>query len=164
MVIHGWNIYFHSCFETQLNHLLVDVQDAVLRRPEDYRGTNAFKRLAAVATLAFDQIPRDPTDSRYRQGDTLGSNRKHWFRAKFFQQYRLFFRYSEAQRVIVYGWVNDDDTLRARGSKTDAYATFARMLANGEPPDGWKQLLAAVIEENETQALTDQVNAIRENP
>ncbi len=34
-------------------------------------------------------------------------------------------------------WVNDEKTKRAYGSRTDAYAVFARMLKNGHPPDDW---------------------------
>lgn len=161
MVIHGWTIYFHACFETQLTELLAGAQEAVRRRPNNYKKSNAFKRLAAIAALAFDQIPRDPTDSVYRQGNTLGKDRKHWFRAKFYQQYRLFFRYSESDRAIIYAWVNDDETLRAYGSKTDAYATFARMLANGQPPDDWKTLRSAVIAEGQIQALRDQITGMQ---
>jgi toxin YhaV len=78
----------------------------------------------------------------YRQGGTLGAEYKHWFRAKFFQQYRLFFRYHLASRVIVFAWVNDDSTLRAYDSKTDAYQVFGRMLRRGKPPDDWDALLA----------------------
>jgi toxin YhaV len=40
----------------------------------------------AIARLAFDIIPQDPTRSEYRQGGTLGDDRKHGFRAKFFHQ------------------------------------------------------------------------------
>lgn len=36
----------------------------------------------------------------------------HWFRAKFFQQYRRFFRYHQASKIIVYAWVNIEATLR----------------------------------------------------
>ena len=49
----------------------------------------------------------------YRKGGTLGDEHKHWFRAKFFQQYRLFFRYHGPSKVIVLAWVNDEDTKRA---------------------------------------------------
>lgn len=164
MVINGWTLYLHPCFETQLNALLADARAAVQRRPTDFRKTNAFKRLAAVAALAFDQIPQDPSASRFRQGDTLGKERKHWFRAKFFQQYRLFFRYSEADRVIIYAWVNDDDTLRAYSSKSDAYATFEKMLASGHPPDDWKKLMAAVVAGDRAQELSDEANALQANP
>ena len=164
MVIHGWTIYFHACFEAQLTDLVTDATQAMERRPNDYKSTNAFKRLAAVAKLAFDQIPSDPSSAIYRQGDTLGKDRKHWFRAKFFQQYRLFFRYNDQERVIVYAWVNDDDTLRAYGSKSDAYATFARMLEAGDPPDDWKSLRKAAIPDNQAQALADQIAAMRRDP
>ena len=163
MVVHGWTLYFHECFDEQLAALLEDVRDAIGRRPDDYRKTNAFKRLAAVAKLAFDDIPRDPADPRYRQGATLGEEHKHWFRAKFFQQYRLFFRFSERERVIVYAWVNDDRTLRSYGSKTDAYATFRKMLAGGRPPDDWKALKAAVVDEQRLDALAAEVATLRQD-
>ncbi|MCW8410513.1 type II toxin-antitoxin system YhaV family toxin [Legionella sp. PATHC035] len=39
----------------------------------------------------------DPLASEHQQDSTLGTNHKHWFQAKFFQQYRLFFRYHQAK-------------------------------------------------------------------
>jgi toxin YhaV len=48
----------------------------------------------------------------------------HWFRAKFFQQYRLFFRYHRESRIIIYAWVNDEESKRAYESASDAYRTF----------------------------------------
>lgn len=161
MVIHGWTIYFHACFEIQLNRLLVEAQAAAARRPQDFRRSNAFKRFGAVSKLAFDQIPRNPADSKYRQGDTLGKDQKHWFRAKFFQQYRLFFRYSETSKVIIYAWVNDDNSLRAYGAKNDAYTTFARMLQSGEPPSTWDELFNAAIADDDQENLVDQINALQ---
>jgi toxin YhaV len=81
----------------------------------------------------FEAIPQDPTRAEYRQGDTLGEEHKHWCRAKFFQQYRLFFRYDFASRVIIFAWVNDDDSKRAYGSSDDAYrrAGSANLLGAG---------------------------------
>ena len=72
---------------------------------------------------------------------TVESYYKHWFRARFFQQYRLFFRYHAPSKVIVLAWVNDEDTKRAYGSGDDAYRVFRKMLASGHPPDDWDQLL-----------------------
>lgn len=164
MQIHGWTIYFHACFEAQLNALLEDVHRQVEKRPDSFRKSNAFKRLAAIAKLAFDQIPRDPSDVAYRQGAALGKERKHWFRAKFYQQYRLFFRYSEVDRVIVYAWVNDEETLRAYGSNYDAYATFAKMLTSGHPPDSWDKLVAVKVADEQAQALANQINALQAPP
>ena len=56
---------------------------------------------------------------------------------------RLFFRADSQAKVIVYAWVNDRDTLRKAGASTDPYAVFTKMLASGNPPDGWPELMAA---------------------
>ena len=69
-------------------------------------------------------------------------NHKHWFRAKFFQQYRLFFRFHSESKIIVLAWVNDEKTKRAYNSKSDAYRVFEKMLNNGNPPDDWSELIA----------------------
>ena len=75
-------------------------------------------------------------------GMELGEGHKHWFRAKFFQQYRLFFRYHTQAKVIVFAWVNDEGTKRAYESSDDAYRVFRKMLESGHPPDDWAQLSA----------------------
>jgi len=41
------------------------------------------KLLKAISEIAFERIPEDPTSPRYRLGDTLGADKKHWFRDKF---------------------------------------------------------------------------------
>jgi toxin YhaV len=110
--------------------------------PKGYEKKNAAKRLAAIVSLAFDVIPQNPARPEYRQGNTLGNEHKHWFRAKFFQQYRLFFRFHVPSRVVVLGWVNDENTKRAYESDADAYRVFTKMLTSGHPPSDWDQLLA----------------------
>lgn len=87
------------------------------------------KRYQAVSTLAFDVIPQDPARPEYQQSNSLGAENRFWFRAKFFQQYRLFFRFHAASKTIVLGWVNDEANNRAHESEDDAYRVFARMLA-----------------------------------
>ncbi len=141
LVINGWNIFAHSLFLDQLEILLEQVEGLRQKYPHDYHQKNATKRLAAIAKLAFDVIPQDPTRSEYRQGATLGNEYKHWFRAKFFQQYRLFFRYHQESKIIILAWVNDDDSKRAYESNTDAYRVFQKMLKNGHPPNDWNDLL-----------------------
>jgi toxin YhaV len=89
----------------------------------------------------LQDIPQDPSRREVQQGSTLGAAQRHWRRAKFFQQVRLFFRFHTRSRLIVLGWVNDTDTKRAYGSKTDAYWVFQSMLASGHPPDDWDELL-----------------------
>jgi toxin YhaV len=142
LVIHGWTIFAHPVFLNQIEVLAQQVEIFKQKDPIGYAKKNATKRLAAITKLAFDIIPQDPARQEYRQGGTLGDEHKHWFRAKFFQQYRLFFRYHAPSKVIVLAWVNDDDTKRAYESSDDAYRVFRRMLENGDPPSDWGQLLA----------------------
>ncbi len=147
LVINGWSIFAHPLFLEQFEALISQVE--ILRRkdPENYQKRNVTKRLAAIAKLAFEVIPQDPTRSEYRQGTTLGEDYKHWFRAKFFQQYRLFFRYHQASQIILLVWVNNDDSKRAYDSQTDAYRVFRKMLEKGHPPDDWDALLEAAKRE-----------------
>lgn len=142
MVIHGWTVFAHPLFLAQLEVLAQQVEAFKQKDPVGYVKKNATKRLAAITRLAFDVIPQEPARPEYRQGNTLGDDRKHWFRAKFFQQYRLFFRYHVPTKVIVFAWVNDEDTKRAYESSDDAYRVFRKMLESGHPPDDWSQLLA----------------------
>ncbi|MCC5793534.1 MAG: type II toxin-antitoxin system YhaV family toxin, partial [Chromatiales bacterium] len=142
LVIHGWVIYGHPLFLAQIEALAKQVETLQQKDPAGYVKKNASKRLAAIIRLAFDVIPQDPSRPEYRQGGTLGKEHKHWFRARFFQQYRLFFRYHAQSKVIVYAWVNDETTRRAYESSDDAYRVFRKMLESGHPPDDWRQLLS----------------------
>lgn len=141
LVVHGWTIFAHPEFLRQLEKLTSQVELMRRKDPNGYTKKNATKKLAAIVRLAFDIIPTDPAKPEYRQGNTLGEENKHWFRAKFFQQYRLFFRYHAASKVIVFAWVNDDDTKRAYDSEDDAYHIFKKMLGTGNPPSNWHSLL-----------------------
>lgn len=149
LVVHGWSLYAHPLFTAQVEALLNQVEALRQRDPAGYSQRNATKRLAAIARLAFERIPQDPTRAEYRQGATLGGAHQHWFRAKFFQQYRLFFRYHSGARVIVYAWVNDEDSRRAYERSDDAYRVFRRMLASGHPPNDWDQLLDEARQEGQ---------------
>jgi len=97
--------------------------------------------LAAITRVVREVIAADPSGPQFRHGGTLGDEHKHWFRAKFLQQFRLFYRCSEQHKTVILGWVNDEHSLRAYNSKTDAYKIFAKMLAAGHPPDDWDALL-----------------------
>jgi toxin YhaV len=134
LVIHGWTIFAHPLFLDQFEALTRQVEALRAKDPSGYVKKNAAKRLAAILKLAFDVIPQDPTRPEYRLGNTLGDEHKHWFRAKFFQQYRLFFRFHAPSKMIVLAWVNDGDTKRAYESDGDAYRVFRKMLASGHPP------------------------------
>lgn len=142
LVVNGWQLFAHPLFLHKIEKLSAAVERAKTKDPTSFQKTANAKVLAAVRKLVFETIPSDPTRAEYRQGATLGEGRKHWFRAKFGgQRFRLFFRYSAAARIIVFAWVNDADTLRTYGAKTDAYAVFRSMLEKDNPPDDWEALL-----------------------
>lgn len=142
LVANGWKIYLHPLFLDQLDYLNERVEAHRRNDSIGFLKKNATKRLAAILKLLFEVIPQDPARSEYRQGGTLGERHKHWFRARFFQQYRLFFRYNTEAKVIIYGWVNDEDSKRAYDSTNDAYRVFRKMLDSGNPSSDWDSLLA----------------------
>jgi toxin YhaV len=149
-IINGWTLYAHPLFSDQLDRLMAAVEKAKRKDPKTYQSTANAKLLAQLQRLAFETIPVDPARPEFRQGGTLGPSRKHWFRAKFGGgRFRLFFRYSSSAKIIVYAWVNDNETLRTYGAKSDAYAVFKAMLDRGNPPEDWAELLTS------SSAITD---------
>jgi toxin YhaV len=101
--------------------------------------------LKAIVEVALNRIPQDPSNPRYRVGGALGDDKKHWFSDSFGKgRYRIFFRYDSKTKIIIFAWVNDEQTLRTYGSNSDAYKVFASMLASKNPPDSWDDLKKAV--------------------
>jgi toxin YhaV len=137
----GWLIIAYPDFldtfsklSNEANKLLASNRPGALNHPK-------VKRMAALDTLVFEVIPSDPASSKYLLGNTLGPKHRAWRRAKFGGQYRVFFRFDSKAKIIIFGWVNDEDTLRAYGSKNDAYQVFLRKLESGKPPSTWTDLL-----------------------
>ena len=149
LTIHGWTLLAHPLFLDQVERLIAAVEALKAKRPHDYQKSSDAKLLATLLQLIGKNIPSDPAAIIYRQGSTLGDARKHWFRAKFGNgRFRLFFRYSSTQKIIIFAWVNDATSLRAYGAKTDAYHVFKSMLDAGNPPDDWGQLYEAAAAES----------------
>jgi toxin YhaV len=137
-----WLILGHWAFMAQLERYKQDAMRSQARVNDDWVKTTAGKKIAALRQQVFVRVPRNPSDFEFRLGNALGPNYRNWFRAKFLQKFRLFFRFSSQSKIIVYGWVTNCDTLRAYGSQTDAYLVFRRMLEAGTVPDNWDQLIA----------------------
>ena len=143
LTVNGWTLLFHEMMLGQIGSLAEAFKRAHTADPAGFRSNANVRVLASVAKLTLQIIPQDPGHTDYRIGNTMGADYRHWSRAKFGQRFRLFFRYDSVARIIVFAWVNDEKTLRARGSKSDPYAVFKAMLDRGNPPDAWKTLLAA---------------------
>lgn len=140
----GWTLLFHPLLLEQFARVVSAAERERARHvPGDPEGPNT-KLAAAMRRIMFHEVPQDPSRASYRHGGTLGEHLKHWLRAKFGNgRFRLFFRYRTDVRLIVFAWVNDAETLRTYGSRTDAYAVFHRMLGEGNPPDDWDALVRA---------------------
>lgn len=145
----GWKLFQWREFGRIFAALVAQVEALQRADPQGYRAHPSSKRLAAIVRLVTDIIPTNPGAPEFRQGNTMGPANRHWFSAGFYERYRLFFRFRSDAGAIVYVWVNDDDTLRARGGRNDPYAVFERMLERGQPPGDWDQLL----EESEALGL-----------
>ncbi|MFZ0551873.1 MAG: type II toxin-antitoxin system YhaV family toxin [Steroidobacteraceae bacterium] len=140
---HGWTLLLHDAIVEQLRRLHAAAQRAERKDPKGFAGNANVRLFRALSQLMLEAVPSDPGRDEHRQGNTLGSAYRHWRRAKIGRRFRLFFRYDSKAKVIVYAWVNDEETLRSAGSKSDSYVVFARMLERGNPPDDWSALLAA---------------------
>jgi toxin YhaV len=136
-------------FLDQLEKLISSVDAQKTKHPDTYKTNQNTKLLAAIYKIAFEQIPADPASPRYRLGGTLGNDHKHWFREKFCNaRFRLFFRFDQKSKIIVFAWVNDSTTLREYGAKTDAYAVFRKKLDDGNPATDWANLKASCLNES----------------
>jgi toxin YhaV len=137
----GWRLFIHPLFEAQLEKLAARVEKLASKDPRGYSSHPAPKLLATINRYIREVIPRDPNSPEFRQRNTLGPDNRHWFRAKFHGRYRLFYRFSTQQRFIIYAWVNDEQSLRKAGARTDPYAVFKAMLESGDPPNSFSELL-----------------------
>ena len=140
---HGWNLLFHDCLTEQLQKLARAAARAKAQDPNGIESNANVKLFNALSHLMLEAVPSDPNREEYRQGNTMGSTFRHWRRAKIGRRFRLFFRFDSKTRIIIFAWVNDKNTLRSSGSKTDPYAVFKKMLERGYPPDDWAKLIAA---------------------
>lgn len=164
-VVNGWRLFEYAAFKAQKAKLEAAVEARKAADPDNWNASPDAKLLKAIHHLTDATIPAALPDVKdFRHGGTLAGHRKHWFRARFGQgRYRLFFQFSSTEKAIIYAWVNDENSLSAYGSKTDAYAVFAAMIAKGDPPDSWDELARAAGAKG-SSAASPKKPAIRNKP
>ena len=140
---HGWTLLFHACVSAQLQKLHAASERAKQQDPNGFDANANVRLFNALSRLILEAVPSDPNREEYRQGNTMGPAFRHWRRAKIGRRFRLFFRFDSKSKIIIFAWVNDENTLRSSGGKNDPYAVFKRMLAKGHPPDDWVTLISA---------------------
>jgi toxin YhaV len=123
MEIGGWQTFAHPLFERQLERLTRQVERLESRDPKGYAAHPASKILSTLNFYIREAIPRDPASEEFRTKAMPGN----WLCARFHGRYRLFYRISQARRVIIYVWIsNDHDT------RSGPYGTFRAMLERGD--------------------------------
>ncbi|MFV3091126.1 type II toxin-antitoxin system YhaV family toxin [Pseudomonas sp. GW6] len=140
---HAWTVLFHESVIEQLRKLQAAAERAERSDPQGFESNANVKLFRALSRLIMDVVPSDPSRDEFRQGNTLGPAYRHWRRSKIGRRFRLFFRYDSRTKVIVFAWVNDEQTLRSAGSQSGPYAVFEKMLGRGKPPDDWSALVTA---------------------
>jgi toxin YhaV len=136
-----WRLHAHPAFAEKFDALVAEVAALKARDPHSYAQHPKSKLLRRVLDLIEIEIPRDPGSPEFALGNTLGPQHRHWRRAKFLGRFRLFFRYSSKDGVIIYAWINDENSLRQAGGRNDPYVLFGKLLKKGSPPDDWPALI-----------------------
>jgi len=145
----GWNLFQFQPFAMRLRELTQDVSRLALADPTGYKQHPKTKLLASVYRSMTVTVPTNPADPVFRLGHTLGRSHGNWRRVTkgLPQRYRLFFMFaSNPLPVVIYAWLNDEDTLRKEGSRTDVYEVFKRMLERGDVPSTINELIHGSIE------------------
>lgn len=140
---HGWSLLFHECLSVQMQKLHAAAERARVQDRAGFESTANVKLFRALSKLMLDVVPSDPNREEYRQGNTMGFAFRHWRRAKIGHRFRLFFRFDSKTKIIIFAWVNDENTLRSSGSRSDPYVVLQKMLERGHPPDDWAGLVSA---------------------
>lgn len=137
----SWKLFAHPAFSEKFDALVTEVERLRTADSNGYKQHAKTKLLKRIVDLIEVEIPRDPGAFEYSLGNTLGPEHRHWRRAKFLGRFRLFFRYSSKDRVIIYVWMNDQNTLRKAGGRNDPYTVFNALIRKGHPPDDWDALM-----------------------
>lgn len=143
MVVNGWSLFYFKLFAEILHRLEQDVTELARKDPDGFIHHEKAKLLKSVHNSITKDVPTNPNDAKFRLGKTLGDRFTDWRRVKrgLPPRYRLFFKFTSAQRKIIYAWLNDEHTLRKDGSKTDVYEVFKKMLQRGGVPNSIEDLL-----------------------
>ena len=140
-----------ASIKTVLTHTGLDVgEDGMTHQCIDYVGL--FRNTFGWKVL----VPADPNHADFRLGKTLGDQYTAFRRVKkgMPDRYRLFFRFASETASIIYIWLNNENTLRKEGSKTDVYVVFKKLLERGTVPIDISEMLKQSSEVTDETSTT----------
>lgn len=117
LVVNGWTLLGGSLFLDQIDRLNKAGKAEEPNYAGSVQGANT-KLLEHLLHLAFYAVAENPESTAFRQGRTMGRPYTHWYRAKTGNgRYRLFFRFSTRERIIVFACERPQDIAHLRRSR-----------------------------------------------
>lgn len=152
----SWELWVHSIFDQQLSDLMAEVDRLKASKPHTFGSHPSALLLQCVRDAVIKHVPNNPLDREFQLGDELRAaglkidprfrdSMGHWRRVKkrLPQRRRLFFWARSDKNRVVYVWLNDEDSLREEGSRSDVYRVFCELLRAGKVPNDFEELCAA---------------------
>lgn len=95
---------------------------------EDLIKHETVKLAKRVYAATLETIPQNPNGPDYYLRGDLRKYRRY---KRGLDRYRLFFAFSTTPKIILYLYLNDQDTLRKEGSQRDSYEIFRGFVRQG---------------------------------
>lgn len=135
-----WNGFVTYFLHVRLVQLEKNIRR--LQRENVDLNNSAHVRLYVAAHKGMEQAQLDPTAREYMLGNTIGQKNRDWRRIKNLlpPRYRLFFKFFSQHKEVFFVWLNDENTLRHAGAKTDCYAYFKRLIDGNKIPSNREDL------------------------
>ncbi len=96
---------------------------------EELKQHDTVKLAKRVYAATLEIIPANPNDPSYYLKDDLKKYRRY---KQGLSRYRLFFAFSNIPKIILYLYLNDKDSLRKEGGKSDPYEQFRAFVRQGK--------------------------------
>ena len=136
-----WQFFAHPAFSETLDTLVGEVKRLRAADAAAYKQHPKTKLLKRIVDLIETENSARSGRERIQSWQRAGACAPALAGGEVSQgRFRLFFRYSSKANVIIYAWVNDENTLRKAGGRNDPYSVFGGLLRKGRPPDDWDAL------------------------
>lgn len=160
--INGWLVLYGPEFEARFLALAAEVERLKERLSDaDYRRHSTVKLFAAVFRLVRETVPQDPNARAFQLSEDLSVFR----RAKDHglpERYRLYWVFSARHQTIIFLYLNDSATLRKIGARSDPYAVFKRLLAQGKIGANFEENYSIWLRANVDRLAREQTSELPE--
>jgi len=131
LVQNGWKLFYHPVFGDRYAELRDRARALKKQLPRnEFVRHPEVKLVAAVRRVVLESIPENPNRPDFwLKGDLAKFRRVKRYGLP--DRYRLFYVFSEQQKVVIVLYLNERGTLRKEGAKTDPYEVFGELVRSG---------------------------------